>query len=585
MSSLIHALDNNIQQNIQLGENGHSEHIWSFSESNIQEQILQLYFQLVRTSQMDTLKQKFEDILKHFFSLEFNNLLQNKKQNVFYMTIILQLVCQTRDIVAGKGEYSLSYMLLFGLYNYYPDFALYALEKFVLFEDNKHPYGSWKDMKYIAHYCKSNCNNSTNHEIIRKCVQLINTQLVNDDSCENDLDVSLCAKWAPREGSKMHGWFFKLLANDFFKDHDFMSKTNSLLKGQMKAHKKCYTKYRQMLAKLNKRIDTVQIKQCGNTWANIDHNKTTSITLSRNKKAFLNITKTSETRSLSLDRIVCAQNFTKYIESRIRSGKEVKGLRVGLNLFTRQALESISNTTHADISVEIDLLNSQWRSNSSQNSSLNKIIAMVDTSSSMYGEPLEVAIALGIRVAEKSLLGKRVLTFSTKPTWHSLEDDDDFVSMVKNLKDAEWHGSTNFYLALQLILDTMITNKIPPEDTEGMVFAIFSDMQINEADRSFNNASMNQTIHAMYESSGYKCPHILFWNLRSTDGFPSLSSDKGVSMMSGFSPVLLNQFCEKGIEALEQATPWNMMVESFNHERYNYLNKCIVQYYDDLVSV
>ena len=82
MSSLIHALDNNIQQNIQLGENGHSEHIWSFSESNIQEQILQLYFQLVRTSQMDTLKQKFEDILKHFFSLEFNNLLQNKKQNV-----------------------------------------------------------------------------------------------------------------------------------------------------------------------------------------------------------------------------------------------------------------------------------------------------------------------------------------------------------------------------------------------------------------------------------------------------------------------------------------------------------------------
>jgi hypothetical protein len=583
MSLLIDALDNIIPENMQLGENGHYE--YKFSETDIQEQILQLYFQLVRTSETCTLKQKFEDILKHIFSLEFNSILQNKKQIVLYMTVILQLVCQTRDIVAGKGEYALAYMLLFGLYNYYPDFALYALEKFVSLEDGKHPYGSWKDMKYIAHYCKSNCDNKTNHEMIKKCIQLINAQLVKDDICENDLDVSLCAKWVPREGSKAHGWFFKLLAKDFFKGHDFMSKTDSSLslKGYTKADKKCYTKYRQMLAKLNKRIDTVQIKQCGNTWTNIDHNKTTSITLSRNKKAFLNITKAGETRSLSIDRIVCAQNFKKYIESRIRSGKEVKGARVGLNHFTRQALEFINNS--ASNVLEIDLLNSQWRSNSSQNGSLNKMIAMVDTSGSMYGEPLEVAIALGIRVAEKSLLGKRILTFTSKPTWHNLDKDDDFVSMVRNLKDAVWHGSTNFYAALQLILDTMITNKIPPEDTEGLVLAIFSDMQINEADRSFNASSMNETIHTMYENTGYKCPHILFWNLRSTDGFPSLSSDKGVSMMSGFSPVLLNQFCEKGLDALDQATPWNMMVESLNHERYSCLNEPIVQHYNDLVTV
>jgi uncharacterized protein with von Willebrand factor type A (vWA) domain len=36
------------------------------------------------------------------------------------------------------------------------------------------------------------------------------------------------------------------------------------------------------------------------------------------------------------------------------------------------------------------------------------MIAMVDVSGSMEGDPMNAAIALGIRTAEKSLLGKRV---------------------------------------------------------------------------------------------------------------------------------------------------------------------------------
>jgi hypothetical protein len=43
----------------------------------------------------------------------------------------------------------------------------------------------------------------------------------------------------------------------------------------------------------------------------------------------------------------------------------------------------------------------------------------------MEGDPMNVAIALGIRIAEKSIIGKRVLTFSSKPTWINLEDEPD----------------------------------------------------------------------------------------------------------------------------------------------------------------
>ena len=172
------------------------------------------------------------------------------------------------------------------------------------------------------------------------------------------------------------------------------------------------------------------------------------------------------------------------------------------------------------------------------------------------------------------------MTFSSTSTWHNLEENDDFISMVESLKKAEWQTSTNFYSALDLILRSLIEKQVPPEDTEGLVLAIFSDMQINEADSSFKkNNTMIDSIKLTYQLAGYPCPHILFWNLRSTYGFPTLSNEKGASMMSGYSPVLLNLFCEKGLEALQEATPWNMMIESLKHERYTCLDEYVSQYY------
>ena len=46
-------------------------------------------------------------------------------------------------------------------------------------------------------------------------------------------------------------------------------------------------------------------------------------------------------------------------------------------------------------------------------------------------------------------------------------------------------------------------------------------------------------------------PHILFWNLRATTGFPCTSNQANVTMFSGFSPALLNNFCNKGLEGLK----------------------------------
>ena len=148
--------------------------------------------------------------------------------------------------------------------------------------------------------------------------------------------------------------------------------------------------------------------------------------------------------------------------------------------------------------------------------------------------------------------------------------------MVKLLEHAHWGMNTNFYAALDMILDAIIQNNLKPEDVEDMVLTILSDMQIDNADASYG--SMMSRIEQRYAEAGmrlykkpFKAPHILFWNLRSTSGFPSLSLQKNASMMSGFSAALLNLFCEEGVEALQSCTPWSMFLKGVHLERYQIL--------------
>ena len=281
------------------------------------------------------------------------------------------------------------------------------------------------------------------------------------------------------------------------------------------------------------------------------------------------------------DRVKCAKHFNEHIQKAVKGEVEMKGKRVGMADFTKQAIELGFNKNSSQ--AEKDLINSQWRDNFTQTGALGKMIAMVDVSGSMEGDPMNVAIALGIRIAEKSALGKRVMTFSAKPTWVNLEPYPDFVSQVEVVKRAEWGMNTNFHAALDTILDAIIQNKMAPEDVEDMILVVLSDMQMDDGDRC-NKQVLYDTMKAKYEAAGirvhgkgYKPPHILFWNLRSTGGFPSLSNQPNASMMSGFSPALLNLFCEQGLEALQTCTPWSILNKSLENERYTIMGNKLNQ--------
>ena len=582
MAALINSLDNITPSN--LGENGHKQYTWS---NNIRERILQLSFQLTRNTATTTANNN----LLSLAGIVDNILLELKRgyrarvilkeEFLEYMSIMFRLVGQTRDIIDGKGEYKLSYMLLSVWQRHYSSLASFAFRLFVLGDGQRviHPYGSWKDVKYMIQYMEED-NTVCNPESLIACaVNLINTQIRQDVVAATP---SLAAKWVPRE--KSH--FFKLftrLALEYFPEYSATAYTETSIN---KATTKAKMDYRKIISSLNRQLETVQINQCANTWSKIDPVNQTSITMHKQKKAFLNLNKKGEQRSQLEDRIQCAKKFADFADNAARGEVSIKGLRIGLNDFTKNAFELIRYKQQ--LSSEAQILNAQWLNNSLQNGALGKMIAMVDTSGSMSGDPMNAAIALGIRIAEKSMLGKRILTFSASPTWVNLDGCDNFVSMVERVSVADWGMNTNFLAALNLILDAIVEQKMDAIDVEDMVLTILSDMQIDAAIQSgCTFGSMMELIERRYADAGirvcgkpYKPPHILFWNLRSTGGFPTLSTQPNASMMSGFSPVLLNLFCEQGLNALQSCSPWLLLVKSLANDRYQVLDEQLRQELD-----
>ena len=571
MTALVKAMDNFTPS--QIGENGHSEYTWS---KNTREQIVQLSFQLTRASSpsvVSTLANRVDTILTTF-KTDYQSQKICKEVYIEYMSIMFKLIAQTRDIVDGKGEYTLAYMMI-GVWNkHFPELARFVFSLFVqgiLDFDSAtvfHPYGSWKDVKHLIKYLQTSDSKDT-IALENFAIELLNNQLKIDETAEVP---SLAAKWVPREKSK-HSGLFSRLAKNYYSHYLSTALTEASIK---RATLKAKMDYRKLISSLNKKLDTVQIKQCANTWVDIDPTRQTSITLHKQKKAFLNLTKKGEQRSTLEDRIACAEKFTEFAAKAARGEVEVKGKRIGLNDFTKNAIDLISSRQQS--SSEAQLLNAQWTNNSLQTGALGKMIAMVDVSGSMSGDPLHAAIALGIRIAEKSMLGKRVLTFSAKPNWVNLESKDNFISMVEVLQVADWGMNTNFNAALDLILNAIVQQALPAEDVEDMVLTILSDMQMDAADSSSSSKSLMDSITSKYAEAGirvcgkpYKPPHILFWNLRSTTGFPTLSTQQNTSMMSGFSPALLNLFCEQGIDALQSCSPWSLFLKSLENPRYDVL--------------
>lgn len=561
MSSFVKAIDHlSTPAPKQYGENNHSEYAWSEQQKD---KIVQLYYQINRCSELES--KKLASIM--------HSLLNDSKNDVDMTDILLRLIVFTRDLIDGKGERRISFDFVYELAKIYPEQAQKAIQYFVKDIPDKnngtvHQYGSWRDLKLLWSDYDWKAIGVDSSFILK----MWNEQLRNEDYTK----LSLAAKWVPREKSKYKDMFYAL-AEDYYEDYLLTPKTSDKLR---MAKNKAYTNYRKMISKMNVLLDTVQIKQCGQSYSDINYKHVTSITMEKQKNAFLNTDKNGKERSKKEDRIQGAVNLKKYISDKVERGETIQGKRVSIFDFVKDAMFYNVYSNNVEVESHRAIINSQWDDAGKLLSNLDNYVAMVDTSGSMQDDnniPHYNAIGLGCRIAEKSKLGRRVLTFNSQPSWVNLDNDKTLCDMVKTIDSSDSQGfGTNFTAALNLILDSVVKARLTNDVVKNIVLVILSDMQIEEQHNEKMSESMFSLIRDKYAEAGrlvhgipYDIPNIMFWNLRTTKGFPVMTTQMGASMMSGSNPAIINSFCSSGLSELRTLTPWDNMLTLLQTERYS----------------
>lgn len=536
------------------------------------------------------------------------------------LRVLFLMTIHARDIEEGKGERSFAYSMIYEWFKVSQRTGMILLRSLVYLKEEKedgteietHPLGSWKDLKYFSEFVfreykikrvsvdevryssyKKNLGMLIANEVVDLYVKQLLKDLEELERNPETKNLSLVARWVPREKSAF-SWLFHQISETFYYENPRIEKhttsterpnvsletseTSGKTSQYVMSLRGMYASYlRKTLSKLNKALNTPQVNMCDHSWSEIDFKNVTSLTMKKYRNAFLNVKKGRaelQQRSTEIDRVECAEHLKTFMEKAKEGKVEVHGKRLTVGDFVKEALKTIDENNKEGQ----ELINLQWTSFMKQIVQAGNIIPLADVSGSMEGDPMMYSIGFSIMLSEIASKGfkNRIMTFETKPSWVKLDDSMSFVEKVKIVHKAPWGGTTNFYAALKMILNSCVENSVPNEVVKNLVLAIFSDMQIDVADSGFakKKDTLFEGIRREFVENGYtNIPHILFWNLRSTSGFPSLSSTENTTMLSGFSASLMNDFSKRGMEAIREYSPYESMVESFEKKRYSILER------------
>lgn len=369
--------------------------------------------------------------------------------------------------------------------------------------------------------------------------ELIYTQLLAD--LNSDFP-SLMAKWLKSENASS-------------------AETKRLAKKTRKLLNMTPKQYRKMLSALRKRIGVVEQKMSAQNWKDIDYSKLPSKAAMIYRNAFMNH---DEAR------------YQAYLDSLEKGETKVNaGTLFPYELVREAERDIVSDYWFEDNSERLQphertLINEMWKAlpdyigNKKENS-----IAVVDTSGSMSGLPMQVAISVGMYLAERNSgpYKDHFITFSNRPQLVKIQGTD-FVDKVANMRDADWEMNTNIEAVFDLILETAIQNNLSQDDIPQKLY-IISDMEFDQSVRSSNGygaieKTLFQKIRDRFETKGFKMPELVFWNVDSRSDMSPMSMDeRGFQLVSGCSPSIF-EATMKG----EFLSAYDLMLKVINSERY-----------------
>ncbi len=485
-----------------------------------------------------------------------------------YQIKLFKLVLFIRQPRKGKGEKDIFYSIIEHLYSL--DVYKKFTENLVKLVGN---FGYYKDWNHIYE--------KTLHSELKSFTVDLYVEQLKKDIGENDSNkLSLAAKWAPREGSVYHE-----MAKNI---------ASKLVDNSMK-------QYRKQLSELNKKLNTVQTFMCQKHWADIDFKNVPSVSMTNLTKAFQDEkvspnpkseriikvvsrrhrhTKRNKSIQVSVDnrrhhkgekdyedRQKCRENLFNYIESGGKVNAQVTNLSTIISSYMQNRAEDIVCEAQWNKRVKElqEMINVDLKQvNVELTKSKTKIFPMVDLSSSMSGSPMIYAITFGLFTSqimdnppdqEEFGFANRFMSFATNPQLVKLPRNGSLKEKINVMKEwtcnGRWAGSTNIHKAIQLLLDVATTHNLSKEAMPE-ILAIFSDMQFDEGDNTWNKTSY-ENICDQFTKAGYVVPFILFWNLRAnTLGYQVMASTPNSAMLSGYSTRMLDLFLCGNISKLQE---------------------------------
>jgi hypothetical protein len=496
-----------------------------YTEAGVGDRMVALFTMLNRGLEDSYIEKSMDDIIGNI-------------SGVGDLADICVLCFQTRDVRGGKGERDLFYAMFKKLYERQP---LVAGLLVPLIPE----YGCWRDMWELCERVPEMSETVYAHT---KTVFLRDVELLEKGELTS---LSLLAKWIPREKSETWPGLGRKLCAYIYGEGE---KTKT---------------YRKQVSALNRALKTVEVNMCNGTWTDIVPSAVPGRNLKLHMKAFLNVNKDEEPRSTIEDRVSCRQHFLEFIEG-LKSGKtQAKGAHV---VYPHEVVEQMLKSRYSVYRMmsveernEIDILQGIWDSIRTETAksaaAFKKMVPLCDFSGSMNGKPKLVSLALGILISEINHAAFRdhILTFDSKPIWHSFKGRANLFEKLKSVHDMGEGLSTDFYKACRLIIDKMVAGRVPIGE-EPTDLLVLTDMGWDEASRSTDHCkdrknnpppwkSQVQRIRdefaeagrALYPgTAGWTVPRIIVWNLRAEfKDFQAKAADDGVLMVSGWSPSVL----------------------------------------------
>ena len=413
----------------------------------------------------------------------------------------MKMVFYMRDIRGGQGARRVFRVIMKWLAERHPEYVIMNLDNFLF-------YGRGDDLLVLL-----------DTSVRPKVIAYIKETLKNDwQNCKAGKETSLLAKWLPSENTSSKET--KRLARIVRTGLGWTPK-----------------QYRVCLSALRAHIQIVEKYMSAKKWTKINYATVPA-------KASINYAKAFQRHD--------EQGYIKYLID-VGLGK------AKVNAASLFPVDIIHKVWHEKMTATNEVLyDAMWKAlpNYLKNEEETGI-CVVDTSGSMSGLPMEVAVSLGMYCADKchGPFQNHFITFSSVPCLQEIKGRT-IVEKFDSIRRADWGFNTDLEAVFNLILNTAKENNLSNADLPTKLY-IISDMQFDEATASYEGnyywncrrakpKTFMDAMEAKYAAAGYTMPSIVYWNVRASKCgmFQSTFQGHNSCMVSGYSPSLFKSIIE-----------------------------------------